>query len=196
MRGRCAEALGWVAATTSNGRASPRVVIALADVLGDPAARRGEQDTSMPDRDLDRVLQFLLSTGYLAADRTSGGGCARWRYLRLLPLGMVAAGAWPEPAMRARLPTGCTAWDGRDAPVLGYVAATGPLPVVACAPTNGSPYAGDDLFEGLPVTRVDGYWSLLALRDAGLVGGADRGPAGWRDVSATAAGRELARHFG
>jgi hypothetical protein len=146
----------------------------------------------MPDRELDRVLQLLLSTGHVGARRMAGDGCCRWQYLRLRPPGLEEVGAWPAPAERSRVPSGCTVWDDRDAPLLRYLAERGPLAVVACTPTERSPGARDPLFADLPVTRVDAYWSLLALRDAELVGGTDAGEAGWRDVAVTPGGRELA----
>jgi hypothetical protein len=146
----------------------------------------------MPDRDLDRVLQLLQGTGHVGALRTTGNGRARWQYLRLLPPALVEVGAWPAPAARIGLPSGGTVWDGRDAPMLGWVAARGPLPVVRCAPTDGAPGAREHLERGFPLTRVDAYWSLLALRDADLVSGTDDGADGWRHVGVTPAGRELA----
>jgi hypothetical protein len=167
-------------------------VITLAAAAGVPAARHGHQRTSMPDRELDRVLQLLLSTGHVGARRTAGDGCCRWQYLRLRPPGLEAVGAWPAADERARVPSGCDVWDARDAPLLRYLAARGPLPVVDCAPTDGAPGARDPLFTGLPVTRVGAYWSLLALRDAELVSGIDGGEEGWRDVAVTGGGRELA----
>jgi hypothetical protein len=157
-----------------------------------PAARHGHQRTSMPDRELDRVLQLLLSTGHVGARRVAGDGCCRWQYLRLRPPGLEEVGAWPAPDARAGIPTGCDVWDARDAPMLGYLAARGPLPVVDCTPTDDAPGARDPLFAGLPVTRVDAYWSLLALCDAELVGGIDDGEAGWREVAVTGGGRDLA----
>lgn len=171
---------------------SPRAVITLATTAGEPGARLGEQRTSMPDRDLDRVLQLLQNTGHVGACRVPENGSCRWLYLRLLPPGLVEVGAWPAPAARTRLPSGCTMWDGRDAPMLGWLAARGPLPVVRCAPTDGAPDARESVGRGFPLTRVDAYWSLLALRDAELVSGSDDGAAGWRDVAVTPEGRDLA----
>jgi hypothetical protein len=167
-------------------------VITLAAAAGEPAARHGHQRTSMPDRELDRVLQLLLSTGHVGARRMPGEGCCRWQYLRLRPPGLEEVGAWPAPDERTRIPSGCDVWDGRDAPLLRYLAERGPMAAVDCAPTDGAPGARDPLFADLDVTRVEAYWSLLALRDAELVGGTDRGEAGWRDVAVTGRGRELA----
>ena len=170
-------------------------MITLAAAAGEASARLGEQGTSMPDRDLDRVLQLLHGTGHIGALRTTVNGWSRWQFLRLLPPGLVEVGAWPAPAARTGLPSGCTVWDGRDAPMLGWVAAHGPLPELRCAPTVGAPGAREHLERGFPLTRVDAYWSLLALRDAELVSGTDDGAEGWRHVAVTPTGRELAERL-
>jgi hypothetical protein len=191
VRGRCAETLLWVAGLTSCNPGAPRSVVHLSDLQSESVAGAGfgEQSTSMSDSELDRVLEFLTQTGHVGGVREPGVGCTRWRMLRLRPSGLTAIGEWPPAEDRYPLPTGCALWDGRDAPLLGHVAAHGPLDVVACRPT-GAPEGV--LFRDLPLTPVDGYWSLVALRDAELVSGDDRGPAGWQHVRATDAGIALA----
>jgi len=180
---------------TSCDRGAPREVIALSVELPGADPGLGEQDTSMSDRELDRVLEFLAQTGHIAGVREPGVGCARWRRLRLLSPGLTAVGAWPPAEERHLLPTGCARWDGRDAPLLGHIAARGPLGTVPCRPAGGTSGAHDALRDALPLTPVDVYWSLVTLRDAELVSGVDCGEAGWRDVRVTERGRALAERM-
>jgi hypothetical protein len=192
MRRSCSRALSWVAELTAFDRVAPRAVVCLSMQT---SAHDAHQDTSMSDRELDRVLELLAHTGHVGGVREPAGGFVRWRRLRLLPAGLREVGAWPAESQRHRLPTGCSVWDGRDAPMLGHLADAGPFAQVACRPTGVPGSREAPMFAALPITRVDAYWSLHALRDAELIGGRDDGAAGWQEVHVTAAGRALARRL-
>ena len=178
----------WVAAQTSGDAHSPRPVVTLG--TGDGSVQRGRA-TAMSDPDLDRTLQALVTFERVAGRRDAHGSAVEWHGLRLLPQGMVEVGAWPPEDGRHRLPTGCGLWDGRDAPLLAHVAVRGPFERVPCIPSDDVYGASEDIFPNVPISRVEAYWSLMALRDAELVAGVDEGHRGWRSVAATPAGATL-----
>ena len=101
--------------------------------------------------------------------------------------GHVEVGAWPPEDSRHLLPTGCALWDRRDAPLLAHIVVRGPFGHVPCVPSDiyfGG--AQQDVFPNVPVSRVDGYWSLMALRDGALIAGTGAGHRGWRSSAGAA----------
>lgn len=179
----------WVAAQTDGDAHAPRSSITLG---ADSGSRHSGQGTSMTDREIDRSLQALVTFERVAGRREARGSLGEWRALRLLPHGMVEVGAWPPEDARHLLPTGCALWDGRDAPLLAHIAVRGPFEHVPCVPSDIYFGAAQDIFPNVPVSRVDGYWSLMALRDGALIAGTDEGHRGWRSVAATSTGAALA----
>jgi hypothetical protein len=182
------EVMLWVAAQTDGDAHAPRASITLG---ADGASRHSGPAASMADPELDRSLQALVTFGRVAGRREARGSLVEWRALRLLPQGMVEVGAWPPEDSRHRLPTGCALWDRRDAPLLAHIVVRGPFGHVACVPSDISFEAAQDVFPNVPVSRVDGYWSLMALRDGALIAGTEEGHRGWRSVAATSAGASL-----
>jgi hypothetical protein len=182
------EVMRWVAAQTDGDAQSPRPCVTLGADVG---SRHSGQATSMTDPEIDRALQALMTFGRVAGRRDARRSVVEWRALRLLPHGMVEVGAWPPEHSRHLLPTGCALWDGRDAPLLAHVVVRGPFEHVPCVPSDIHYGAVDDIFPNVPVSRLEGYWSLMALRDAALVAGADAGHRGWRSVAATGVGASL-----
>jgi len=175
----------WVAAQTDGDAHAPRPSVTLGADGGSGEA------TAMPDPELDRSLQALVAFGRVAGRREARGSLIEWRALRLLPQGMVEVGAWPPEDSRHRLPTGCALWDRRDAPLLAHIVVRGPFGHVPCVPSDIYFGATQDVFPNLPVSRVDGYWSLMALRDGALIAGTEEEHRGWRSVAATSAGSAL-----
>ena len=179
------EVMLWVAAQTDGDAHAPRPSVTLGADGGSGEA------TAMPDPELDRSLQALVTFGRVAGRREARGSLIEWRALRLLPQGMVEVGAWPPEDSRHRLPTGCALWDRRDAPLLAHIVVRGPFGHVPCVPSDIYFGATQDVFPNLPVSRVDGYWSLMALRDGALIAGTEEEHRGWRSVAATSAGSAL-----
>jgi hypothetical protein len=179
------EVMLWVAAQTDGDAHAPRPSVTLGADGG------SGQATAMPDPELDRSLQALVTFGRVAGRREARGSLVEWRALRLLPQGMVEVGAWPPEDSRHRLPTGCALWDRRDAPLLAHIVVRGPFGHVPCVPSDIYFGATQDVFPNLPVSRVDGYWSLMALRDGALIAGTEEEHRGWRSVAATSAGSAL-----
>jgi len=179
----------WVAAQTSGDAQSPRPNVRLGT---DDGSRQSGRATSMTDLELDRALQALVTFERVAGRRDARGALVEWHALRLLPQGMVEVGAWPPEDARHLLPTGCALWDGRDAPLLAHVAVRGPCDHVACVPSDDYYGAAQHVFPDVAVSRVEGYWSLMALRDAALIAGTDAAHRGWRSVAATGSGASLA----
>jgi len=184
-RGHYREVMRWVVAQTSGDAHAPRETVTLGT---DDGSRHGGQSTPLTDPELDRALQTLVTYERVAGRREAQGALVEWRALRLLPHGMVEVGAWPPEESRHLLPTGCALWDGRDAPLLAHIAARGPFERVPCAASDNSYRAIRDIFPNVPISRVEGYWSLLALRDALLIAGTDEGARGWRSVAVTTTG--------
>ena len=179
------EVMLWVAAQTDGDAHAPRPSVTLGADGG------SGQATAMPDPELDRSLQALVTFGRVAGRREARGSLIEWRALRLLPQGMVEVGAWPPEDSRHRLPTGCALWDRRDAPLLAHIVVRGPFGHVPCVPSDIYFGATQDVFPNVPVSRVDGYWSLMALRDGALIAGTEEEHRGWRSVAATSAGSAL-----
>jgi hypothetical protein len=179
------EVMLWVAAQTDGDAHAPRPSVTLGADGG------SGQATAMPDPELDRSLQALVTFGRVAGRREARGSLVEWRALRLLPQGMVEVGAWPPEDSRHRLPTGCALWDRRDAPLLAHIVVRGPFGHVPCVPSDIYFGATQDVFPNVPVSRVDGYWSLMALRDGALIAGTEEEHRGWRSVAATSAGSAL-----
>ena len=179
------EVMLWVAAQTDGDAHAPRPSVTLGADGG------SGQATAMPDPELDRSLQALVTFGRVAGRREARGSLIEWRALRLLPQGMVEVGAWPPDDSRHRLPTGCALWNRRDAPLLAHIVVRGPFGHVPCVPSDIYFGATQDVFPNVPVSRVDGYWSLMALRDGALIAGTEEGHRGWRSVAATSAGAAL-----
>jgi len=179
------EVMLWVAAQTDGDAHAPRPSVTLGADGG------SGQATAMPDPELDRSLQALVTFGRVAGRREARGSLVEWRALRLLPQGMVEVGAWPPEDSRHRLPTGCALWDRRDAPLLAHIVVRGPFGHVPCVPSDIYLGATQDVFPNVPVSRVDGYWSLMALRDGALIAGTEEEHRGWRSVAATSAGSAL-----
>jgi len=179
------EVMLWVAAQTDGDAHAPRPSVTLGADGG------SGQATAMPDPELDRSLQALVTFGRVAGRREARGSLVEWRALRLLPQGMVEVGAWPPEDSRHLLPTGCALWDRRDAPLLAHIVVRGPFGHVPCVPSDIYFGATQDVFPNLPVSRVDGYWSLMALRDGALIAGTEEEHRGWRSVAATSAGSAL-----
>ena len=179
------EVMLWVAAQTDGDAHAPRPSVTLGADGG------SGQATAMPDPELDRSLQALVTFGRVAGRREARGSLIEWRALRLLPQGMVEVGAWPPEDSRHLLPTGCALWDRRDAPLLAHIVVRGPFGHVPCVPSDIYFGATQDVFPNLPVSRVDGYWSLMALRDGALIAGTEEEHRGWRSVAATSAGSAL-----
>ena len=179
------EVMLWVAAQTDGDAHAPRPSVTLGADGGSGEA------TAMPDPELDRSLQALVAFGRVAGRREARGSLIEWRALRLLPQGMVEVGAWPPEDSRHRLPTGCALWDRRDAPLLAHIVVRGPFGHVPCVPSDIYFGATQDVFPNLPVSRVAGYWSLMALRDGALIAGTEEEHRGWRSVAATSAGSAL-----
>ena len=179
------EVMLWVAAQTDGDAHAPRPSVTLGADGG------SGQATAMPDPELDRSLQALVTFGRVAGRREARGSLIEWRALRLLPQGMVEVGAWPPDDSRHRLPTGCALWDRRDAPLPAHIVVRGPFGHVPCVPSDIYFGATQDVFPNVPVSRVDGYWSLMALRDGALIAGTEEEHRGWRSVAATSAGSAL-----
>jgi hypothetical protein len=178
----------WVAAQTNGDAHSPCPSITLGV---DNGSRHSGQATSMTDPELDRALQALVTFERVVGRREARGSLVEWRALRLLPHGMVEVGAWPPEDSRHLLPTGGALWDGRDAPLLAHIVVRGPFERVPCVPCDIYFGATQDVFPNVPISRVEGYWSLMALRDAALIAGTDDGHRGWRSVAATSVGATL-----
>ena len=178
----------WVAALTDGDAHAPRPSITLG---ADSESRHSSRGTSMTDPEIDRSLQTLVAFERVAGRREARGSLVEWHALRLLPQGMVEVGAWPPEDSRHLLPTGCALWDGRDAPLLAHIVVWGPFEHVPCVPSDISLGAAQDIFPNVPVSRVDGYWSLMALRDGALIAGIEEGHRGWRSVAATSIGASL-----
>jgi hypothetical protein len=182
------ELMLWVAAQTDGDAHAPRPTITLG---ADGGSRHSGRATSMTDPEIDRSLQTLVAFERVAGRREARGSLVEWHALRSLPQGMVEVGAWPPEDARHLLPTGCALWDGRDAPLLAHIAVRGPFEHVPCVPSDSYPGAAQDIFPNVPVSRVDGYWSLMALRDGALIAGIEDGHRGWRAVAATRIGASL-----
>ena len=182
------EVMLWVAAQTNGDAHSPRPSITLGV---DAGSRHGGQATSMTDPEIDRALQALVTFERVVGRRDARGSLVEWHALRLLPHGMVEVGAWPPEDSRHLLPTGGALWDGRDAPLLAHIVVRGPFERVPSVPRDMDYGATQDIFPDVPISRLEGYWSLMALRDAGLIAGTDDGHRGWRSVAATSIGASL-----
>ncbi len=178
----------WVAAQTNGDAHSPRPSITLGV---DAGSRHSGQATSMTDPEIDRALQALVTFERVVGRRDARGSLVEWQALRLLPHGMVEVGAWPPEDSRHLLPTGAALWDGRDAPLLAHIVVRGPFERVPCVPRDIYYGAAQDIFPDVPISRLEGYWSLMALRDAALIAGTDDGRRGWRSVAATSIGASL-----
>jgi hypothetical protein len=182
------EVMLWVAAETHGDTRQPSACVMLG---AEDGSRHSGQATSMTDPEIDESLQALVTAERVAGCRAPLGPLVEWSALRLLPRGMVEVGAWPPETSRHVLPSGCGLWDGRDAPMLAHIAVRGPFERVRSVPTDMYRGAMEDIFPNVPVSRVDGYWSLMALKDAALIAGTDLAHRGWRSVAVTSLGASL-----